>query len=399
MSESSDPLMQIAFRIGSCKDSVFSLYRWIRSQDDLVLSTITWRAEMQTNTHIKWIDLARTIAIFNVVLCHAADHLYSFTLESMSGVATGSAAFAFAALTVGRLGSVPLFLMITGYLLLDREYDSEGYARFLKTKWLHLLLCTWIWYVVYELFMRLYQGMDIYPLSFLFELLFVRTIGMGHAWYMPMILGMYLLIPLAANALRTISVRSLRIPLLVFCLYTFGYSFMNVVSNILLGMALSLKFSLGFSGGAYGIYMLLGYLVKKQTFRRIRPGVLAFLIVASVCAGTCFQLWAYGQDFKYNIWYDNPFILVGSTALFELCSRITRCPASRVTGFLSGYSFGVYLIHLMVLRVIRPWITALGIMLPAQVLLTWPAVLAGAYLLAWLISRIPRVGKYILYLK
>ena len=79
---------------------------------------------MNNESHIKWIDLARAIAILGIVLCHATEGIYSLNLDYMFGISTRSAAFAFSSFTVGRLG-VLQFLMITGYLLLDREYDTE----------------------------------------------------------------------------------------------------------------------------------------------------------------------------------------------------------------------------------------------------------------------------------
>jgi Uncharacterized protein conserved in bacteria len=289
--------------------------------------------------------------------------------------------------------------MITGYLLLDREYDTERYSRFLKQKWLHLLLCTWIWYAIYELFNILYQGTEITLIPFLEDLLFVHTIGMGSAWYMPMILGMYLLIPLVANALKTVDFRCLRLPLLVFGIYTFGVAFFDVISNALLGEALSLKFSTGFSGGTYGIYILLGYLIKNGSFKKVHPTILLLLVFASIGAGALFQMWSYAHEIKYNIWYDSPIILVGSTSIFVLLSRIKFSFESRVTSFMSYHSFGVYLVHLMILRIIKPRIHACDMILPLKVLLLWALSLVITYALVWLISRIPKVGKYILYEK
>ena len=76
------------------------------------------------NDRIVWIDLLRCIAILCVVLCHATEAVYDFDLESMTPIRP-TVVLAFTLFTIGRTG-VPIFLMVTGYLLLDRSYDEGG---------------------------------------------------------------------------------------------------------------------------------------------------------------------------------------------------------------------------------------------------------------------------------
>lgn len=95
----------------------------------------------KSGLRVEWIDLLRVIAIFAVVLVHATETIYGFNVEFMETISMQSKVFAITALAAGRLG-VPIFLMITGYLLLDREYDPEKIVRFWKNNWLRLLVCT-----------------------------------------------------------------------------------------------------------------------------------------------------------------------------------------------------------------------------------------------------------------
>ena len=73
---------------------------------------------------IKWVDLARSVAITCVVLCHAIEHTYQLTPQALTTMSDSSKLIALTGFSIGRLG-VPLFLFITGYLLLDRQYDSK----------------------------------------------------------------------------------------------------------------------------------------------------------------------------------------------------------------------------------------------------------------------------------
>lgn len=89
--------------------------------------------ESEPRASIQWIDLLRCIAICCVLLTHATALVYTFDLESMTPI-SASVVFAFTLHSIGRLG-VPIFFMITGYLLLDRSY-TEGAARFWKKNYL-----------------------------------------------------------------------------------------------------------------------------------------------------------------------------------------------------------------------------------------------------------------------
>ena len=47
------------------------------------------------NARIKWIDLARAIAICFVILCHATESIYGFALEDIMSVSVPSRIFCF----------------------------------------------------------------------------------------------------------------------------------------------------------------------------------------------------------------------------------------------------------------------------------------------------------------
>ena len=89
---------------------------------------------------IKWIDLTRVIAIFCVVLCHTVGKVYPLWHGHFDDRGIVSHIIAVAFFSAGRLG-VPLFLFVSGYLLLDRDYDMEHCKKFWRINCFHL----WIW--------------------------------------------------------------------------------------------------------------------------------------------------------------------------------------------------------------------------------------------------------------
>lgn len=350
---------------------------------------------MNLNKRIEWIDLLRAFAIITVLLCHATEGIYKLNLDYMSTAMLHSKIIAFTGFTIGRLG-VPIFLMISGYLLLDRVYDKKKTLRFWKHNWASLLICTEFWFLIYDMFLKVYSKQQITLSVLIKDLLLIHKIDMWHTWYMPMILGMYVLIPFVATALRPFDIQTLRFPLVFYGAISFGYSLINVINNVLQREPMSLQLSAGFSGGAYGFYFLVGYLLKKGVFKNLKKQLLVLAGVASFILAVALQIWAYSNNYAYNIWYDNPLLLCASTMIFEFVSRIKGVPAYRIVWWMSYYSFAVYLIHFMICIVAISHVSVTKISPSIQVIIVWGLSAALSYICAWAINHIPKIGKVIL---
>ena len=347
---------------------------------------------------IEWLDLIRTIAIWSVVLCHATELIYTMNLDYISTISIQSEVFLFFVFTVSRLG-VPFFLMITGYLLLDRTYDGEKIRRFWKKNWLHLFVCTEIWFIIYEIFLIKVEHENISVLRVVSDLLFLHKVDMKHVWYMPVILGIYILIPFVANVLQNVRIKLLMFPLCFYFIFISGCPLLNVISNIYLDQPIELQLSLGFSGGMYGFYIILGYLLKRGMLKKIKSVYLCITAILCVVLGMGIQMWAYAKNYSYNIWYDSPFLYIASISLFELFSRVRTVKCYFWVNGLAKYSFAVYLIHMMVMMLLVRKMYILQTMQPVKVLILWLGSAILSYICVWCISKIPKLGKYILYIK
>ena len=347
---------------------------------------------------IRWLDLLRALAILMVILCHGTEAIYSLSISGVANLNVHSKITVFSFFTLGRLG-VPLFLMISGYLLLDREYDTEKTKQFWKNSWFHLFVCTEIWFLIYEVFLKI-SGSEIGIVQVIADLLFVHKVNMSHVWYMPMIIGMYLLVPFVANSLRHCDAKLLCFPILFFSVFSFGVSTGRVILNALGWDGLSnTQMSLGFSGGVYGIYIMLGYIIKKGALKPLKSGWLAVMALLGIVLSVMLQLWSYKCGVQYNIWYDCIFLMIASVPIFELFSRIAEVPAYGVVKWLSHYSFAVYLIHNMFRMPMKKYFLGLSCSQTMKVILLSGTVYILSYLAAKLISLIPKIGKYLLYLK
>ena len=311
--------------------------------------------------------------------------------------------FAITTLTIGRLG-VPLFLMISGYLLLGRRYDEEGCRRFWKRNWLHLFFLTIVWILLYQVFFAL-RGSNSYipePEStdlVIRQLFMAQPLSMAHMWYLPMILGVYLLIPFVSNALLSMDRKQLLFPVLIFSVVFFVPS---VVNDFLGGNGedlLNVVFYEGFSGGAYGLYLVMGYLVREGTFRKVPSLLLAVAMLAFLASGVWLQMYSIRHEFYYSMWYANLFCYVPSVCLFELFTRMRRIPMRRLAERVAYDSFAIFLLHNMVIMILMPQFERLAYMRSIKMAILWLAAIVISMLAAFVINRIPVVGKWLLYSK
>lgn len=357
----------------------------------------------KTKGRIVWVDYARALAILTVVLCHATESVYKMNLEGVGEASAFSQLSAFTLFTIGRLG-VPLFLFMSGYLMLDRFYGLDDCKRFWRTKWCGLLVATEVWVVLYFLFLNATQGRPLSLSLLLSNMLFLEPVGMGHMWYMPMIIGLYLFLPFIANGLKMLDDdRALRFPLAIMVALLFVIPVLSATKQALGGSSEATLIDAGFSGGVYGCYMLLGYCVKKEAFKAIPRWLVVVAGIAAFVLTILLQMFSYGEGVRYNVWYNNGLLLLSGISLFELLSRALTLRPNRTVAVLSYYSFALYLVHFPVRLLLAPIVLKWPFVEASPnffgVLVLFVVVLAISLLLCWMVARIPKIGTKILYLK
>lgn len=137
------------------------------------------------------VDLIRTVAIFLVILLHAAIEA-SPTVDIMSqqGVQLWWASNIYN--SVSRV-SVPLFVLLTGALLLKADKVNEPLKVFFKKRWNRVGIPILFWSLIFLLWSSLVKGQMLTPLTGLQGLLAGPYV---HFWYVYALLGLYLITPL-----------------------------------------------------------------------------------------------------------------------------------------------------------------------------------------------------------
>lgn len=344
---------------------------------------------------VKWLDTVRALAIVLVVCNHSIEQAYPLaSLEEMQGMALHSRLIALGFFTLARMG-VPLFFFLSGYLLLDRDYDAAATKRFFKRNVLGLLVTTEVWVLLYNLFNSWQNRTPLQPDILLKNMLLLQNVDMSHMWYMPVILGIYLFVPFVANALRNSDVKCLYLPVLAAFIYLFGRVELNVLLTACGREPLGSVLDVSFSGGRYGLYLIFGYMVKKGVFDRVPDFVLWGTV--PFCYGITLgvECFSYALGVKYNVWYDNATLLLAALALFVLLAR--RQPTGPAVESLSRCSFGIYLVH-------NPILILLGqqLQLPSRALHFLVALvltLALSWVAVWLVSRQRQLGRWLFFMK
>lgn len=287
-----------------------------------------------------WLDWCRLFAISAVVLTHCVEQFYPLSvITPLPFVEKLPALILF---TVGRLG-VPVFLFLSGYLIPSRHEIkcAADYCKFIKRKWLPLFICAELWVGIYGVTFLIGSD-DVHWHDVIRWMLFNRSVPLSHWWYVPMILGAYLGMPLL-SALRNAFGRSSI--LWLFAASVFTHVFRRVVH---IGFI-----DLSFVGDCYFTYIIFGYLACLYTEvvshcmdkRLVRIGI-GCLLGMNIVACLYYQIRGGRMVF---IWYSSPGLITAGLMVPLVLKTLSNCRCTLVS-FVSVASFGIYLLHNLILK-------------------------------------------------
>ena len=315
------------------------------------------------SNRIPYLDVARALAIVSITTNHAYNR--SFAVFSATQAEYQAFPVVFSLLkamlhSFSRLG-VPLFLMITGALLLPRDY-SKKYSRFLKHNWLRLFITTEIWLCIMFWYLQLSpssvlmtRGLRHCLVRFLMTLLFLNPVTMDSMWYMKMILCVYLMIPLFSAALRTLPRRVFLLPIIFILIHSY---LVPDVSAFLSGVGIQSGLSFDLSAGnlfsMHAIFLLIGYWIGEGRLKSISTPVLTAGFLTFFCLLSGLQLWLFStpSDVVVAQGYHSILLFAASVCLFELLRRreYTKKKLQSVCSYLAEISFGIYFVHICIME-------------------------------------------------
>ncbi len=361
---------------------------------------------------IPYLDILRVIAIISVILNHAVSrtfHVYEGTAMEYENLATGLIVVKVVCYIFSRLG-VPLFLMITGALLLRKDFSSdEKVSGFFRHNWLSLFVTTEIWLTIMYWYLSLgassplrAEGMLSAFAHFISTLCFTNQFTMGSMWYMPMILCLYLLVPAVALVVKHFNRKYVLLPVVLVVL--FGICVPNVNMTLaLLRIEQRVDPAIGsaYLFSVYLAYMILGYYLSECLLAKIPTAIIILGTVVSFAATCTYQLFAYTTGLDYAIVYDFIGVAVCATFLFEWIRRAKPLPESvnRLVCKLSQIAFGIYFVHICIMTGLDVVLDRLSVPYVPQLILLELVSFVGSVLIILPLSKIPFCKRYLFLIK
>lgn len=336
-------------------------------------------------------DLLRVCATFAVVVIHISGGW-------IAEAAVGSAAWNTLNLYDGLAHwAVPAFLMLSGMFLLDPKRELT-FPDLLFRHILRLAVALAVWSVVYALYGAFLETGTVTTGDLMDGL---KALVWGklhyHLWFLPMLIGLYLVTPVLRALVRGATQKELN-----------WYFLLAFVFAMVLPTVLALRPSQTVSSWltqldirlvlSYASYYVLGYCLKTCALSPVRE--LAIYILGA--AGAVWTVWGTAwlsqmQGARFTFYnYNSPNIALMSAAVFLLFKRLPLRGSGRWISALSSLTFGIYLCHdlfLMLLR--RLGISTLSFLPAVSVPVLALGVFVCAAALAWVLSKIPLLGRFI----
>ena len=340
------------------------------------------------NKRYSYLDFLRCLAIFFVVVLHVVTPVLTNT-----GL-YGSTSWYLCLFqnSLNRAG-VPLFLMISGFLML-RDERTRDVGSFYKKRLPRLVLPLAVWNGIYYVGYALQGGEAISPVTYLRQLL--NNGSAYHFWFVYTLLGIYLIAPFLKRIVDAAGVKE-QIILLVIVMFPGAIRpWLNMAGPIYIFLFDPLMES-------YIGYFLLGYLLGSQNLnKKLRIGVylggVAGFLIGSV--GNLVTASPEGIPLPFNMAYGmNHYLCAG--AIFVLVKTFFEkheaglARLEKPLATLSGLVFGVYWVHVAVLELVSGFLSGdmpLPLLLVQETFLTLVLSLG----VSWVISKIPGVQKCLL---
>ena len=388
-----------------------------------------------------WLDFLRVTACFMVMVVHGTEPFYLGGDGAL--ILTPTDAFWVAVFEGLCRCCVPLFLIASSYLQFPLHYTP---GEFFKRRVVRILIPMVLWTLVYALVWG-------EPVENLKGLLLNFNYAAGHLWFVYMLAGIYLVMPMLSPWAEKVSRKELSVYLGIWIFTTFiptiraaagGEAPLIQAADGLPAPALfplwgeaswnpfgTFYYLSGFIG-----YLLLGLYIRKymENTRRVASlGWVMFLLgFLSIVSGLLFQFSETPGAFPLSgglslaVYWESPILFCGFPVLLTslglvLVFRRMACHSERseesmrseesfvyrhIILPLSKAGYGMYLIHMLVLvrfsGLFRNWLGlgadgVLGVWTtPVQILATAFCSFVVVGLVAVLLQRIPKAGKYLM---
>lgn len=288
-----------------------------------------------------YIDYLKVFALISIVLVHSSGHYTD--IDNINWEVANIYH------SIGRAG-VPLFFIISGALILSKIKIS--YLETINKTFYRIILPLIIWSLIYIIYKKIFIDTDINIFKHIIASFFRPE--SGHLWFMYTIAGMYLLYPILQDIERSKYKY-------IFILWVFSVSLIPFIHLLFTNENIQFKRNMF----VYLGFPILGYLLLKAKIQKkmiitlltILTLLLSLYLIIYLNQQFSIQYKEYTTYFHYNI---NFLILIYTISIFILFKLLFNSSKKQKISFfyksilfLSKYSLGIYLIHIIILYFVQ----------------------------------------------
>ncbi len=368
---------------------------------------------MINSNRIVFLDWLRVIACFMVMLVHSIEPFY---LGGPEGTFIASKANALWTTLVNSAlrPAVPLFVLASSYLLFPVKTDT---ASFLRKRFVRVLIPFIIWTVLYAVVPPLGAG-PLDAAANLKSLTFNFLMASGHLWFVYMLLGVYLLMPLLSPWIEKVSRKEERGFLILWGFTTILPLLRPAAEAVTGSPALWGECPWNEFGTFYYVSGFIGFLVLGHYFRKyvgevswgrtMAVAVPFWLIGYAVTAAGFWHFMPRELGFPLSAPYETAVVMettwnfttfgvmMQTVAYFLLIRKITAAGwiYEHLVLPISKLSYGMYLMHMFVLMPVFAWINSTGWAMPYVIFISAAVTFVICSVVSRLLAFLPK-SKYI----
>ncbi len=345
-------------------------------------------------------DILRILACIFVVCCHVS----SVELKEVS-VFTESYISSHIFNAIGHIGSI-IFLFLSGALLLADEYEFNA-KKFYLNNFLKLFVAYQVWVIIYNVLGVIERGN--YGLIYWKDVLINSIAGKAcyHFWYLPVLLGIYLILPMLRSICKdkkgvvayfVLLFLIVQIVFKTILLFDFPHKYLvdylfNRIPYVLINHYVG-YFILGY---------YLNYLIKEKKIKH-QALIGATLFAMGLIIGLLADMFLSNQKGMTVASFNELFTLSSFVSglgifLWVNAKSITLGPKWQgVVAGLANLTFGIYIIHPIFMEKLLPLWNKFNV-LPRAILI--PILVICVFVVSlipiWILSKIPILNEWLLF--
>lgn len=373
----------------------------------------TSSTSIHSTGRVVFLDYLRALACLTVIIVHSCEFFYIGGDDPLCIKCLADLHWANLIDSLFR-PSVPLFVLASSYLLFPLRDDT---ATFFKRRFTRVAIPFIIWLVLYAVIPQYGGSWADVDLGANLKGILLNFPGIaGHLWFVYMLLGVYLLMPIITPWIKSISKREEQIFIGVWFLTTFIPFLRYLGQAELYGEAIWNEFSLFYYISGYIGYVVIGHYIRTYidwSWRKTLAVALPLFVVGYAITAGWFYWFALSEvgvnaegmilsdmaalrDIEASWRFCTPNVAMMSVALF-ICFKKITCDKGlfhRLIADISRLSYGMYLMHIFVLNFVFRTLTG-SLPTPLAIVATAATTYTICYLLTKAISYIPK-SKYLI---